>query len=52
LLRRKFVHRREKVKKEAKEIGEKCIVRSFIICTFQQVLLGLSNQGGWEWLGM
>jgi hypothetical protein len=38
MLRRIFGPRRE--------TGEHCIMRSFIICTLHQILLGSLNQGG------
>jgi hypothetical protein len=37
--------------KKWREVGEDYIMRSFITCTLQQVLLGLSNHGGMRWAG-
>jgi len=34
------------------KVGEDCIMRSFISCTLQQILLRWSNQGGWDGLDM
>jgi hypothetical protein len=34
------------------EGGEDCIMRSFVTCTIHQVLLGRSNQGGWDGRGI
>jgi hypothetical protein len=34
------------------EVGEKCIMRSCMICTLSPVLLGWSKQGGWDGRGM
>ena len=32
--------------------GGDCIVRSFVICSLQQVLFGKSDQQGQKWLGI
>jgi hypothetical protein len=42
VLRRIFGPKRDEV------TGENCIMRSSTICTLYQILLGLSNQGGWD----
>jgi hypothetical protein len=36
----------------ATEAREKCAMRSFIIYTLHQILLGCSSQGGWNGWGM
>jgi hypothetical protein len=32
--------------------GEECIMRSFVMSTLHHILLGWSNQGGWDGWGM
>jgi len=34
------------------DIGENFVTRSFIVCSFRQMLLGLWNQGGWDGRGI
>jgi hypothetical protein len=46
VLRRIFGHRRDETKKD----GEDYIIRSFMICTFNQILFGISNQENLRWV--
>jgi len=48
VLRRIFGHQTEKERGAA----EGYIMRSFITCMLHEILLGRSNQGGWDGWGM
>jgi len=39
-------------KRKWQEVGEDCIMRSFMTCTLQQILLGRSSHGGLDERGM
>jgi hypothetical protein len=43
--RKIFGHKRD----EVTGTGENCIMRSFVICTPQQILFGSSKSGGIRW---
>jgi len=42
----------EDLRRRSNRYGGNCIMRNFIICTLHKILIGWSNQGGWNGRGM